>query len=78
MVMVHFYRLILNIDDVCLKLYTIFSKFTLFAGSTVRVSGEYIEIDPVSQSIRKPGIPSLFRSTQKPVSLGKHQLVPAS
>ena len=35
MVMVHF---ILNIDDVCLKLYTIFSKkpkCTLFAGSTV-------------------------------------------
>ena len=35
----------------------------------VGVSGEYIEIDPVSQS--KPGIPSLFRSTQKPVSLGE-------
>ena len=40
MVMVHFYQLILNIDDVCSKLYTIFSKkpkCTLFAGSTVHV-----------------------------------------
>ena len=38
LVMVHFYQLILNIDDVCLKLYAILSKkpkCTLFAGSTV-------------------------------------------
>ena len=33
--MVHFYQLILNIDDVCLKLYT--PKCTLFAGSTVSI-----------------------------------------
>ena len=45
MVMVHFYQLVLNIDDVCLKLYTIFSKkpkCTLFAGSTVHVHNGYI------------------------------------
>ena len=37
-------QLIFNIDDVCLKLYTIFSKkpkCTLFAGSTVYMSADH-------------------------------------